>query len=231
MAKQAVKPSEVADLLFRKYDLHKREVHLHMQHFNVRNFQIVFTLILASGSYFFFKADFKPSDNNKVVWLFFAFVVITISFYLLYDVLDASFQIAVDAERMATLEKKINEIIEDDLFLWESELVELLHTNASNPLFYMIGYALILFGVMVFIIPIFVIWNLLQVAPSDAVTFKAFSIFVICYALGSFVLAVRIGKYIGINLKRVAAAKIQKAISSHPNSRRTPSPLTRSKGR
>jgi hypothetical protein len=221
MATQTLEPSEVVDLLFRKYDLLKRDVLLHMQHFknHVRNFQILFTLIIASGSYFFFRDEFKPSDNNKYFWLTFIFAVVNLSFFLLYDVLHASFQIAVDSERMATLEREINEVIDEDLLLWESKLVVLLHTDLFNPQFYLIFYAFVLFVLSVLVIPGFVIYKLWKLVPVDAV-FQACSQFTFFYSLGSFVVAIVVGVYVGIILKPKAATKIQEVISSKRKARR-----------
>jgi hypothetical protein len=216
MLKEITRPQEIAaELMFKKYDLHKREVHLHIQHFknHVRNFQILFTLILSFGSYFFFKDEFKPSDNNKYFWLVSAFVVVTLSFFLLYDILHASFQIAVDSERMAQLERRINETLEEKLLVWESELVVLLHSDRLNPQFYLIGYALILFGLTVIVMPIVGAWYLWSILPADAIVFRSLSLVLVVFALGSMVWAIRVGIYVGmpLKLKRKAAEKIQKS--------------------
>jgi hypothetical protein len=128
-------PIEIADLLFKKYALLKTEIHLRIQSFknHARNFHFVGAFIILLASYAFFQDPYKPNDENKFIWLAALFSAATFTIYLTYDILESSYQILTLAERLASLERRINAELNQRLFIWESEIAPKLNAR-SRPL-------------------------------------------------------------------------------------------------
>jgi hypothetical protein len=75
---------------------------------------------------------YPPHNDNMFVWVIGLLIVICLICYLAYDILDALYDLSILGERMAQLEKRINDIAETNLLIWETKIVEPMHTS-WNP--------------------------------------------------------------------------------------------------
>lgn len=186
---------KAVEILFGKYSLLKQEIHLQIAYLknHVRNFQFIFVPALTAAAYLIAGGSvFKPDENNRAVWLLFGIALVTGTCYLIYDVLDASFQIFMIAERLSTLEIEINTIARRRLLLWESEFSERFNImkpfpGVWNPLSCVRFYiGILLFGLLI-VVPVWesiILWN----AGSNSLLFRiaimlflAYSVVSICF--------------------------------------------------
>jgi hypothetical protein len=120
---------DLVDLLFRKYSLLKSEVHLQMTYYkrHARSVQIVATAVSAAASYLIVENKFAPTNDNLLVWSLGLLVALSVLCYFIYDILDCLYDINILGERMAVLEKQINDIAESNLLIWETKVSERVH--------------------------------------------------------------------------------------------------------
>lgn len=115
--------AQVADLLMKKYCALRAEIVLHIGFYkaHVRNFQLLAGALLASGGFVLAnKLLLLPSADTWFVWCVGLFALSLTSNYLLLDVIDPQYALLLLAERLATIERELNEIAGRRLFIWES---------------------------------------------------------------------------------------------------------------
>lgn len=219
--KDKLEKRDIADLLFKKYSLLKAEVHLQInsQKNRVRNVQIVAYALATGVTYVFLEGKYVPSDTNMFVWAAGLLVAICLVFYLIYDAIDPYYEIGILGERMATLEKKINDIAGAKLLVWEQDLSEKVHSGLNpfpgvfQPLWLVMFYVMVLLVLVIIIGPIVLCCILWQVPLVTYVGLKkAFIAFDAVWSLGSTLVLFYTGRGVLTRLRPEARAKIRSAI-------------------
>jgi hypothetical protein len=203
-----------ADILFRKYALLKTEIHLQIGHFkkHVRNFQLIMSPTLAAVSYLLINPQYAPTDMNKWVWIASLFVLVTATCYLIYDNLDASYQILVLAERLAMIERIINGLAGQTLLIWESKLSEHLNTRRPftviHPIWILRYYGIALLASLLLVIPCAASYSLWHVALTHSRRAHIAIVILIFYSAGSAILAFVVAKGVEKNARSAARSAI-----------------------
>jgi hypothetical protein len=183
--------TETIDLLFKKYSLLKSEVFLLFANYkrHTRYVQLVATALAALLSYLVVDDRYPPSDGNTVVWLFGLFVAISLISYFVQDTLDSIYNMNILGERMAQIERQINEIAQRNLLIWETEVVERVFVKGIPGVF--APYKMLQFYVVALLVAVLIVcpviicvvfWNV----PTTYIWPKrAFIIFDFLYSIGS----------------------------------------------
>jgi len=157
--------SERLDLLMKTHAALRQDVLLQvgsLKH-HVRNTQIILSIFVTATLASLNTSNFALTDDTKYYWIFFMILVTTVTYYLLYDVFDSGFSINVVSEVLASLERRVNKIAEDEVIMWDS-ITERLY-GAPYPLkgvlqpLWMIGvYQMIAIFMVTVVLPCFVYW-------------------------------------------------------------------------
>jgi hypothetical protein len=165
---------------------------------HVRNFQLIATPIVIGGSYLLTAMQFTPSDTNKFVWIVGLFTAVTATYYLIYDITDASYQILVLAERLASIERSLNLIAGEKLFVWESEISQSLNSGIQpfsadrwifHPTWCMRGYAGLLLVALAILLPLWGAIEIWQATSTHIEITRALINALSIYAVGSAIFA------------------------------------------
>ena len=125
---------QALDLLIRKYAILKSDILVQIGGIknHVRNGQVLATVVVAVLVFLLGHNEYQLSPDTKYIWLLVSFIIITITYYLIYDVLESSFAVECISERIISIEHRINEIVGEKILIWESVIVRKL-TAAVRP--------------------------------------------------------------------------------------------------
>src|ERR1700693_2337848 len=119
-------PRELAELLFRYYQILKQDMLMQMGSFknHVRNGQIIGTILITTSSFLLGSKNFSISNDNKYIWVIVALAATTITYYLIYDILEANFAVKALEEYLSFLEMEVNKVLGANTLIWQSCVVE-----------------------------------------------------------------------------------------------------------
>lgn len=158
--------NEIVDVLMRKYGLLRQEIGLHLGFYksHVRNFQFMATAIFAGGGYIWAHPDLMPNGTTWWWWWLAVTIIPIIGNYLLLDIIESQYAVALISARLATIEGTINAIAGRTVLVWESEAVPVFWTNAMpirgslNPDWLLSFFGLLVAFVVAEVIPIALYW-------------------------------------------------------------------------
>ncbi len=147
---------DIVELLFKKYSLLRSEVNIRITDFkqHSKNVQVVVAALFAAAGYLMEHQSFRPTNENMFAWLAGLAIAISLIYYRVYDILDSIYEMNTLGERMAQLEKQMNEIAEMNLLMWEIKVSPRMHSQ-FKPLPGVIapsGMLWIYFGIMLLIV-------------------------------------------------------------------------------
>lgn len=199
---------DIVYVLMQKYYILKSDMVMQASSFknHVRNSQIIaggalsITLAMFTSS----NTPFALSEQTKFFWVPLAFLFTTVAYYFVYDTLESSFSVQSLAERIVSIENRINEIVGTPLLIWESVIAKQLWTpliplkGVLHPIVIMTAYEMLLIFLLATGSPLFIYymaWNL----PNNGCLFQAILILLGLYSIVSAVLAIYV--WIGTNKK------------------------------
>lgn len=122
--------AEEIDLLMKEYAILKSDQNMQAQSFknHVRNAQILLAIIAGLVSVLLSTAKVDFTDNFKWEWVGFSFVLTIVTYFLVYDTLEANFAVQALAERIASIEERVNQLLHRRALVWESTIAKKLWT-------------------------------------------------------------------------------------------------------
>jgi hypothetical protein len=114
------------DLLFRYYQVLKQDLLLQTGSFknHVRNSQIFGGAFIATMSLLVTKGQLAVSDSNVLLWILGMFTFITVTYYLIYDVLEATFAVRALEECLSFLEERLNLLLGANRLIWQTGVAQ-----------------------------------------------------------------------------------------------------------
>jgi hypothetical protein len=203
---------ETVDLLMRKYAILKSDILVQIGGIknHVRNGQVLATVVVAVLVFLLGHNEYQLSPNTKYVWLSVCFIIVTITYYLLYDVLESSFAVECISERIISLENRINEIMGGRGLIWESVIVKKIVSSARpfpgviHPFVCELAYAGILVIIISVLIPLYVYYSALTLEHNgikDYVIIGLSAVYSILSFVGFIFMAIKLHTRVRLALK------------------------------
>ena len=191
------------DVLMTKYGILREDIIAHMGYLrsHVKYFQLISGAILAISGYVLSKPNFIPNEYTWFLWLIAIASIPIIINYLIFDFFHALYCLHIIGERLAMIETKINEMVGQELLMWERKISPKFNygykpiANVINPGFpwtIYIGLVVILFSVVIPIIGIIFLWN--NTFSKIGIGPKIFIILVALFTIVSFSYSLYIGR-------------------------------------
>jgi hypothetical protein len=158
------KDKEHIDIFLRQYEILKQDMLQQMGAVknHVRNSQIIGGALLAILSSLLTTKSYSISQDNVYLWILLMFGLTTISYYLIYDVLESVFAVKSLEAYLSSLESRINTKFGENAFIWQSKIADRLWPLTDSikdvlpPLQYLSFYELILMVSATVVLPIYV---------------------------------------------------------------------------
>jgi hypothetical protein len=118
-------PKETAELLEKHYSSLRQESLLQIQSIknHVKNSQLLISAIISVTVFLGGSPNYNLREDTAWLWVIFMLVATTLTYYLLYAIIEAIFGMHSLGEYLACLERRINEIAGKKIMFWE-ELCE-----------------------------------------------------------------------------------------------------------
>jgi hypothetical protein len=115
--KQYDKSKQIIDLLEKEYSILRNETLLDVQSVrnHVRNSQVLITTMVSVAVFVLNTPNYGLKTETATLWLLFMLFATTVTYYLLYAILESIHAMNVLGEYLASIEKRVN-------FLWEQKL-------------------------------------------------------------------------------------------------------------
>lgn len=126
---------KIAGMLIEQYKIQRQEV-LAMVTFyktHIRNFQLLAGAILGATAFFLSRPELLPTAKTWWLWWSFLTFLPIVATYLLLDTLSPVYVMSILAERMANIERQLNERAGQRIFVWE-EYISRLFNRYRNPI-------------------------------------------------------------------------------------------------
>jgi hypothetical protein len=154
------------DLLFRYYQLLKQDLLLQTGSFknHVRNSQIIGGALIAILAFLINSKAYPVAKDTVFVWLVATATFTTVTYYLIYDVLEAVFAVRALEECLSFLEDRVNAILGANRFVWQSGVAQRLWPSAPDigfvpPMKCLEIYETVLIVGATVILPTYVYWK------------------------------------------------------------------------
>jgi hypothetical protein len=209
------KDSELLELLMEYYKVLKQDMLLQMSSVknHVRNSQIIGATLVALLTILLNTNNFSVTTNTVYLWVIAAFALNTLSYYLIYDVLEAVYAVKALESYLSTLETRINDLIGKRVLMWQSDIANTLWSMSYciekivPPMRGLEFYQLIIVCGTAVVLPLFVYYQVWNVAYGN----KALSVFLcffVFYSLFSAIMVV----YVWSGVNRRLSAGVQRMI-------------------
>lgn len=155
---------DIIDILLREYALLKSEIHLQISSLkrHVRNVQLVVALLLGAVSYVWVDGKLPP-EKHLAIWLIGIPVAVSLVCYLVYDILDAAYQISIVGARMTIIEEEVNRLAGQRILVWEQDFAAQLNGRLvmfDKWVLHPGGMIIIYMAIVIVILLIIVLWLL-----------------------------------------------------------------------
>jgi len=165
---------DLTDLLMREYTQFRQEINLHIGYMknHVRNSQIFITSALTIVYYLSTTKDYALSEQNQYLWIAISLTTTTITYYLLYDIIESFFSVQVLSELTSSIESQINSIIGTKVIIYESSIAQKLwpHVMPFNgvlqPNWVMGFYPSISIFAITIVFPLFIYYSIWKMTNS-----------------------------------------------------------------
>lgn len=189
----APEPSS-ADLILRYYQILKGDQLLHINAFKnrVRYGQIIGTAVVGILAFFLKEPASSVNLSNLPLWLGIIFAVMTVTYFLIHDVLESVFAVRALDEYLSYLEERVETLGFNGLF-WQTRVAQKLWPTSRKSVGFptpekCLGfYALILIGIVTIGIPGYVCYEAQSVLQNKGEVAAAIIIFLLLYALISLI--------------------------------------------
>jgi hypothetical protein len=129
----ATDPGNV-DLLFQYYQILKQDLLLQTGSFknHVRNSQIIGSALIAILSFLISSNNYTVTSDNVFLWLVVTGTFTTVTYYLIYDVLEAVFAVRALEECLSFLEDRVNATLGANRLIWQSGVAQNLWPTSTD---------------------------------------------------------------------------------------------------
>jgi hypothetical protein len=187
----APEPNSV-DLTLRYYHLLKQDQLLHISGLKnrVRNGQIIGTAVAGLLAFLLRSPGYSPNLHNILLWTGVTFGVMTVTYFLIHDVLESVFAARALDEYLSHLEERAKSLGINGLF-WQSGIAQQLWPTSFGrigflpPEWCLIAYTLILIAMVTMVLPGYVCYQIWIVSQNQRGTALAILIGLSLYAVVS----------------------------------------------
>jgi hypothetical protein len=209
---------EEVDLLMKEYAILKTDQNMQAQSFknHVRNAQILLTIIAGLLAVALSNRGLNSIDlfEFEVGAVIFSFVLTTVTYFLVHDTLEANFAVQALAERIVSIEERVNTLLHRRALIWESIIANQLWTplraqGVLHPIRVMYFYeAALILAVTCFTLCVYYwAWHL----PNTSVSGKAVLAVLSAFSVGSLIVAVYVWYGINHHLRKEVRRLIEDA--------------------
>jgi hypothetical protein len=128
--------AEGVSLLFRYYEILKQDLLLQTGSFknHVRNSQIIGGALIAIITFLANGHIYGVTQDNVLIWIVVTVTFTTVTYYLVFDVLEAIFAVRALEECLSFLEDRLNGILGTNRLVWQSGVAQDLWPSSAQNL-------------------------------------------------------------------------------------------------